>query len=278
MLLANTERLKHIQSAYIKKRVNKISGKAVCDAFATKVPGKANKLVKYRAADLRWDLKHEYLVIEGENGVDTRASLALLHTLHAQSEQRNAPLHTHIPALTAALTVTLPPSQAQAAAVKQLSTVAGQVAAQTSCSTLDVVIPPLGRVPKSEKDLQSFPEPYRTMWELAAAEEQLAQLQSTSFDYIPASAARNAMSRNPTPLVRVYKEKMLPNLEDGTPRLERMKVRDAYNGARAQEGYDYTPVAAPTMTCFSHKLLHALARLHGWASTSFDVPSAYLKT
>ncbi len=272
VLHANRDRLKSIQSAYIKKRVKKLDGKTIKEALESKVPGKGSRPVSYRAADLRWDLQHDYLTVETQSSSsDYQTTLALLRTTDV-----DAPLHVNISTLTSQFSRSRPRSEAQAAALKQLSQIATASATKDE-PPVTTAVAPLGKCPKSEKDLCSFPEPYRSMWELAIAEEQLAQLKSNSFDYIPADAARNAMTRKPQPLVRVWKEKHLPNDEHGNARLERMKVRDAYNGAGQQEGRDYTPVPSPTMTGFSHKLLHVLARLHGWASTSFDVPSAYLK-
>ena len=75
----------------------------------------------------------------------------------------------------------------------------------------------------------------------------------------------------------VYKEKLLGNLH-GKPRVDKMKVREAYMGAAQVIGLDTLLGEAPTVDGVGVRILIAVSRANGWPDLRGDVPLAYLNS
>ena len=119
-------------------------------------------------------------------------------------------------------------------------------------------------------------EPYRSDWEMSFFKEQLVQLESNSFDFVPTRICRHAMTHNIRKNVIVYKEKLLPNV-NGQSRLDKTKTREAFFGTQQKVGIDVIPGSSPTLDQDTARFLLAYMRSHGLASCKFDCPMAYLR-
>ena len=99
-----------------------------------------------------------------------------------------------------------------------------------------IKIRPLGRVPKSLEHIHTFPEPHRSMWELANVTEQLNLVKV--IDYVPAKAITPSEGAKPMREVVVMVEKTEPD-KDNKPYVTKMKIRRTHNGSKSVDGYDH---------------------------------------
>ena len=283
VLVKNNARVKQIKADHIRNRVRRAHNKTVSEILQLTVKNSKGEKCKYRRGDISYDLERTFLQVKSDDHTDTIAKAVHLF-------DPVWPLHSQVDAIAEELQAQPNADDAVSAACIQLSMVNATMekikpvhkhqatkrkrGARPSCRG----IKPLGRVPKNIRHIDTFPEPWRSCWDYAVVEEQLAQVETKAFDYLPITHCRNAMHSKPQRMVAVRTEKQLPNDEKGQQVLERAKWRDCLNGKPLQPLLDFSEIESPTMSGFTHKLLHALARVHGFASQQFDLPHCFLQT